>query len=173
MMMYGFRAGSMGIPSMPVRGVLGSDVVKVGLEKGNYKIIKDPFTGEDILFTRAIEPDVTLLHAQRADIYGNVQIWGGRFEDLWQAKASKKVIVSVEEIVDPEMIKLEPYKTALIHPYVDAVVHIPRGAYPTSCYGVYDPDYDHIREYAKAVRDNNFQKYLDVHVYKKRGDANV
>lgn len=166
-MINGFRAGSMGIPSMPVRGIFGTDLLKVGLDKGIYRVTKDPFTDEDILAVRAIEPDVALIHAQRADIYGNVQIWGGRFEDVWKAKAARKVIVSVEEIVDHEMIRLEPHKNTLPYPYVEAVVHLPNGAYPTSCYGVHDADYQHITEYVQAVRNDKFQEYLDDYVYAK------
>ena len=163
----GFRAAAMGIPSIPVRGIWGTDLLEVGIQNGNYKVIKDPFTGEDIIAVKAIEPDVALIHAQRADIYGNVQIWGGRFEDVWKAKAAKKVIVSVEEIVDHEMIKLEPYKTTLPYLYVDAVVHLPNGAYPTSCYGLYNTDYEHIRQYVQMIRDGKFQEYLTNYVYKK------
>jgi glutaconate CoA-transferase subunit A len=157
----------MGIPFIPVRGVFGTNLLEINIEKGIYKVIKDPFTGEDILAVRAIEPDVALIHVQRADIYGNIQIWGGRFEDTWKIRAAKKVIVSAEEIVDPEMMKLEPYKTTLPYPYVEAVVHLPNGAYPTSCYGLYDTDYDHIREYVQAVRNDKFPEYLDNYVYKK------
>jgi len=163
----GLRAAAMGIPFIPVGGIFGSDLLKIGIQQGNYKVTKDPFTGKDIVAVKAIEPDVALIHAQRADIYGNVQIWGGRFEDVWKAKAAKKVIVSVEEIVDHEAIRLEPYNTTLPYPYVEAVVHLPKGAYPASCYGVYDADYEHVREYIQAVKDNKFQEYLDNYVYGK------
>ena len=161
----GLRAAAMGIPFIPVRGILGSDLLKIGIQQGNYKVTKDPFTGEDIVAVKAIEPDVALIHAQRADTYGNVQIWGGRFEDVWKAKAATKVIVSAEEIVDHGVIRLEPYKTTLPYPYVEAVVHLPTGAYPTSCYGVYDADYEHVRDYRQAVRDDKFQEYLDSYDY--------
>jgi len=137
------------------------------MEKGIYKIIKDPYSGKDIVAVQAIEPDVALIHAQRADVYGNVQIWGGRFEDTWKMRAAKKVIVSVEEIVDHEMMRLEPYKTTLPYPYVEAVVHLPNGAYPTSCYGLYNTDYDYIREYIQAAREDKFQEHLDKYVYGK------
>ncbi len=163
----GLRAAAMGIPFIPIRGIFGSDLLKIGIQGGNYRVTKDPFTGEDIVVVKAIEPDIALIHAQRADIYGNVQIWGGRFEDVWKAKAAKKVIVSAEEIVDHEVIRLEPYKTTLPYPYVEAVVHLPTGAYPTSCYGVYDADYEHIENYAQAVKDNKFQEYLESYVYGK------
>jgi glutaconate CoA-transferase, subunit A len=161
----GLRAASMGIPSMPVRGILGTDLLKIGIDKGIYKLGKDPFTGEDIVSVRAIEPDVALIHAQRADVYGNVQIWGGRFEDVWKAKAARKVIVSVEEIIDADTMKLEPYRITLPYPYVDAIVHLPGGAYPGSCYGLYDADYEHIREYVDMVRDGRFPEYLDKYVF--------
>lgn len=165
--MNGFRAGSIGIPSIPVRGIWGTELLEVGIQSGNYKVIKDPFTGEDMIAVRAIEPDVALIHVHRADIYGDVQIWDGRFEDVSKAKAAKKVIVSAEEIVDHEMIKLEPDKTTLPYLYVDAVVHLPNGAYPTSCYGLYNVDYEHIKEYLQVSRDGRFQEYLDNYVYRK------
>lgn len=161
----GFRAGAMGIPFIPIRGVFGTDLLNIGIQDGNYSIVKDPFGGEDIVAVKAIEPDVALIHAQRADIYGNVQIWGGRFEDVWKARAAKKVVVSVEEIVDCEMIRLEPYKTTLPYPYVEAVVHLPNGAYPTSCYGLYDADYQHVKGYVEAIRSDKFQEYLDNSVF--------
>jgi glutaconate CoA-transferase subunit A len=164
----GFRAAAMGIPFIPIRGLFGTDLLDVGIQDGNYRIIKDPFSGEDIVAVKAIEPDVALIHAQRADIHGNVQIWGGRFEDVWKVRAAKKVIASVEEIVDCEMIRLEPYKTTLPHPYVEAVVHVPNGAYPTSCYGLYDADYQHVRDYIEAIRSDKFVEYLDNHVFARR-----
>ncbi len=164
----GFRAAAMGIPFIPIRGLFGTDLLNVGIQDGNYRVIKDPFSGEDIVAVKAIEPDVTLIHAQRADIHGNVQIWGGRFEDVWKVRAAKKVIVSVEEIVDCEMIRLEPYKTTLPYPYVEAVVHLPNGAYPTSCYGLHDADYEHIRGYVEAIRSDKFHEYLDNHVFARR-----
>jgi len=164
----GFRAGAMGIPFIPIRGLFGTDLLDVGIQDGNYRIIKDPFSGEDIVAVKAIEPDVALIHAQRADIHGNVQIWGGRFEDVWKVRAAKKVIVSVEEIVDCEMIRLEPYKTTLPYPYVEAVVHLPNGAYPTSCYGLYDADYQHIKGYVEAIGGDKLHEYLDSHVFARR-----
>ena len=165
----GFRAASMGIPFMPIRGIFGTDLLNIGLEKGNYKIIKNPFNGEEMVAVKAIEPDIALIHAQRADVYGNVQIWGGRFEDVWKAKAAKRVIVSVEELVDHELIRLEPFKTTLAYPYVEAIVHLPKGAYPASCYGLYEADYQHLNEYVRLVRNGEFQKYLERYVYSKGG----
>jgi len=165
----GFRAAAMGIPSIPIRGMFGTDLLKLGIEKGIYRTIQDPFTGEKMVSVKAIEPDVALLHAQRADIYGNIQIWGGRFEDVWKAKAAKKVVVSTEEIVDHEIIRLEPHKTTLPYPYVEAVVHLPRGAHPTSCYGLYDADYEHIREYIEKIKSGKFQEYLSKYVYREGG----
>ena len=77
------------------------------------------------------------------------------------------MIVSVEEIVDHEVIRLEPYNTTLPYPYVEAVVHLPTGAYPTSCYRVYDADYEHIKNYVQVVKGDKFQEYLNDHVYGK------
>ncbi|MFW6150033.1 MAG: CoA transferase subunit A [Chloroflexota bacterium] len=163
----GLRAASMGVPFLPVQGLFGSDLLGVGVQKDNYRVMKDPFSGHDIVAIRAIEPDVALLHAQRADEYGNVQIGGGRFEDVWKARAAKKVIVSVDEVVDHDAIVKEPHMTTLPHPYVEAVVHLARGAWPASCYGLYGADYDHLREYVSMVRDGQFNSYLERYVHQR------
>jgi glutaconate CoA-transferase subunit A len=161
----GFRAAAMGLPSLPVKGMLGSDLLEISEVIGSQKPMEDPFTGEKMIAVRAIEPDVAVIHAQKADEFGNVRIEGPVYEDAIKAKAAKKVVVTAEELISSAEFRKMPEATTLPHFLVDAVVHTPRGAYPCSCFNCYETDYDHIREYVKAVADDRFAEYLDTHVH--------
>lgn len=163
--MAGFRAAAMGIPSITVRGMLGSDLLGISEMLGSQREVEDPFTGEKLIAVRAIEPDVALLHVHEADVYGNCRIEGPHYEDVIKAKAAKKVVVSAEEIVPTEELRKWPGETTIPHFLVDAVVEAPRGAHPCSCYSRYDADYDHIRAYMAAVNEGCFEQYLDENVY--------
>ena len=158
------RASAMGIPCIPVKGMIGSDVLR------HSKTIKEficPFTGEKMVLVKALNPDVALIHAHRADEYGNVQLLGSPWEDVYMAKGAKKVIVSVEEIIPHEEIKANPHATTIPYFYVSAVVHAPKGAYPTSCDEYYDSDDGHIKEYAKLSKTpEGFEEYLKKYVLK-------
>jgi len=138
----GIRAAAFGIPFMPVRGIIGSNLVKLHEKLGSWKVIKDPFSGEDIVVVKAIEPDVAIIHVHKADKYGNSEILGPVYEDELKARASKKVIITAEEIV-PESY-FYSRKPTIPAEYVTAVVHLPRGAEPTSMFGLYDADYEGI-----------------------------
>ncbi|MEM0374296.1 MAG: CoA-transferase [Sulfolobaceae archaeon] len=138
----GIRAGAFGLPFMPVRGLIGSDLVKLHEKLGDWKVIKDPFSGEEIVVVKAIEPDVAIIHVHKADKYGNAEILGPVYEDEFKARASKKVIITAEEIV-PETY-FNSKRPTISAEYVTAVVHIPRGAEPTSMFGLYDADYEGI-----------------------------
>ncbi len=155
------RAGSMGIPFVPVKGVLGTDLVELHEKLGNWKVIEDPFTGEKILAVKAIRPDIAVIHVQKADKYGNSSIEGSRFEDVYKAKSAKKLIITAEEIVSPEYFRQHPEKNTIPYFYVDAVVHIPKGAYPTACPNYYPPDYDEIRRYLKLCREGKVLEYIE------------
>lgn len=161
----GFRAAAMGIPSLPVKGMLGSDLLDVSEVLGSQVQMEDPFTGEKLIAVRAIEPDVAVIHVQQADEYGNARIEGPKYEDVIKVKAAKTVIVSAEEIIPNLEFRKNPEATSILHFMVDAVVHTPRGAYPCSCFNRYDVDYEHIREYIAAVNHDQFEEYLDKFVY--------
>jgi glutaconate CoA-transferase subunit A len=161
----GFRAAAMGLPSLPIKGMLGSDLMEISEVVGSQMEVKDPFTGEKMIAVRAIEPDVAVIHAQKADEYGNVQIQGPFYEDVIKAKAAKKVVVTVEELIANSEVRRMPEATSIPHFIVDAVVELPRGAYPCSCFNYYDVDYDHIKDYLKAAAGGQFDKYLDKYVY--------
>ena len=161
----GFRAAAMGLPSIPVKGMLGSDLLTISEVVGSQMQIKDPFTGEEMIAVRAIEPDITVIHAQKADEYGNVRIEGPVYEDVIKAKAAKKVVVTVEELIPNSDIRKMPEATTIPHFIVDAVVEAPKGAYPCSCFNYYDAAYDHIKTYLKAAAQDQFEQYLDNNVY--------
>ncbi len=166
----GFRAAAMGIPSLPIKGMLGSDLLTISEVVGSQKEFKDPFTGETMIAVKAIEPDVAIIHAQKADEYGNVRIEGPFYEDVIKAKAAKKVVVTVEELISNREVRQMPQATTLPHFLVDAVVEAPQGAFPCSCFNYYDADYDHIQGYLKAVAQNQFEQYLDQHVHRRESE---
>jgi glutaconate CoA-transferase subunit A len=139
-----YKAGAMGVPFLPTRTMLGSDLTG-GTE------ITCPFTGQRLLAVPALVPDVALIHVQRADEHGNAQIDGYTLMDGDIARAARRVVISAEEIVAPEVIAGNPTGTVIPHFAVDAVVEAPFGAYPHECYGVYDVDAEHFRAYMDAV----------------------
>ena len=161
----GLRAAAMGLPSIPIKGMLGSDLLTISEVIGSQKQIEDPFTGEKMIAVRAIEPDVAIIHAQKSDEFGNVRIEGPLYEDVIKAKAAKKVIVTVEELITNSEIRKMPEATTLPHFIVDSVVETPKGAYPCSCFNYYNVEYDHIQEYLKAAAKGEFDQYLDKYVY--------
>ena len=166
----GFRAAAMGLPSLPVKGMLGSDLLDISEEIGGYKQVADPFTGEKMLAVRAIEPDIAVIHAQKTDEFGNVRIEGPLYEDVIKAKAAKMVVVTAEELIPNSEFRRMPEATTLPHFIVDAVVEVPKGAYPCSCFNYYDADYDHIKEYLKAAAGDQFREYLDKYVFGRKTD---
>ncbi len=163
----GFRAAAMGLPSLPIKGMLGSDLLTISEVIGSQKQIEDPFTGETMIAVKAIEPDIAVIHAQKADEYGNVRIEGPLYEDVIKAKAARKVVVTVEELIPNSEIRKNPEATSIPHFIVDAVVETPRGAYPCSCFNYYDVDYEHIQQYLKAAAKDQFEQYLTQNVYRR------
>ncbi len=157
-------AGEMGIPFIPIRSWFGSDLLKYKQPSTIKKhvIIKNPFSsdGEDIVLVPALNPDVALLHVQKVDDQGNVSIDGVRFHDIELARAAKKLIVSTETIVDPEKTRQFPQGTSIPFFYVDAVVHQPWGAHPTSVYKQYGTDEEHLEMYQKKSKSGEVEGYL-------------
>lgn len=148
-------AGARGLPFLPSKGLIGTQLIELN---ENLKLIDDPFgSGKKVVACKALVPDVALIHAHRADKYGNVAmdptaIWPdlGIFP-----KAATKVIVSVEEIVDSDVLRRDPDRTVLPGFIVDAVVEVPYGAHPTSCNPHYGYDGGFHREWSKAARDDD------------------
>jgi glutaconate CoA-transferase subunit A len=160
-----FRAGAMGVPFMPIRSMLGSDVLK---QRPEAKEIDCPFTGEKLLLVPALNPDVALIHVQRCDAYGNAQIDGLQFMDIDLAMAANRVVLTTERIVSNDQIRRAPDQTKIPFFCVDAVVEVPYGAAPHECYGAYEPMMRHMEAYVAQVNGDpvgGLKDYLDRYVY--------
>lgn len=162
-----FQAAEKGIPFMPLRGLIGSDLVR---HRPDWKTIDNPFGENDpVVLLPAIKPDVALFHAPMADRSGNV--WIGRQRELATlAHASTKTIVTVEEICDGDLLA-DPVLAAGTLPgfYVEAVAVAERGAWPLLLPDRYGVDAAHLAQYAKlAATADGFARYLDEHVHGKR-----
>lgn len=159
------RAGAMGVPFMPIRSMLGSDVRK---QRPEPIEIDCPFTGEKLLLVPALNPDVALIHVQRCDSYGNAQIDGLQFMDIDLAMAANKVILTTERIVSNDQIRRAPDQTKIPFFTVDAVVELPFGCAPHECYGVYEPMIRHMQYYVELVNSepvDGMRQYLERFVY--------
>ena len=136
-------AGAYGYSFMPVlTPIMDSDVFKVRGYMGDEKfgVVKCPFTKRDIPVVPAANPDVCLLHVQRADKHGNAQHWGGLGSTVHACLASKKIIVTCEELVDYDIIKSSPHHTIVPGFRVNAVIEEPYGSHPSELPGYRNPD---------------------------------
>jgi glutaconate CoA-transferase subunit A len=182
-----FLAGAMGVPFLPVRSGMGTDIVSrwgfdadmrrrdARLPNQKLVVLENPFAEgipEPMVLVPAINPDVTVIHAQQADTQGTVRIAGLTFADVEQVRAARHVIVTCEALVEPEVLRAEPDRNQIPFFVVDAVVHAPYGAHPTACYGCYDYDAHHLHEYRAAAADEaQFASYLEKYVYGVAGHA--
>lgn len=160
-----FRAGGMGIPFMPIRSMLGSDVVA---QRPEARQMTCPFTGETLLLVPALNPDIALIHVQRCDVYGNAQIDGLQFMDTDLAFAANKVILTTERIVSNAQIRRAPDQTKIPFFCVDAVVEVPFAAAPHECFGLYEPMTKHMEAYVSQVNSSpveGMRDYLNRYVY--------
>jgi len=159
----------MNVPFVPVRGLLGTDYMKV---RPDFKEIANPYDPrEPIAIVPAIAPDVAVFHGWRADRSGNV-VASQAADAKLIAQASRRVIATVEELVDDNLAE-QPVRGALVPGiHVTAVVHAPRGAHPTACHGRYPVDRAHLQEYIEAAQsDAAFKRYLDRYVLGTRDHA--
>ena len=157
-----YRAGAMGIPFMPIRSMMGSDVHQRVREQ--TRPMTCPFTGEQLVLVPAINPDVALIHVQRCDPYGNAQLDGLQFMDVDLPMAAKRVIVTTERIVANEQIRRTPDQTRVPFFTVEAVVEVPYGSAPHECYGQYEPFFKHMDMFANMTRkdpERGSQEYLE------------
>ena len=151
------QAGAMGLPFLPVRSLGGTD----GFPQSGAKLIEDPYTGQPITIVPALNPDVALIHVHQADQYGNARVFGTGIAHEESALASKKVIITAEEIIDTEEIRSDPGRTSIPYYAVDAVVHAPFGAYPGTCQGYYGSDTAHVIECFGAVSRDGVAQYAE------------
>lgn len=157
---HGLRAAASGLPFVVFPPIhLLTDLPKVSPQV--YKSIVDPFTGKTVVAVPPLQPDVCFVHVAKADIYGNGLSLGGRHMEDIITKASKRVILSAEEIVDNAEFCADPTRTTIPGVLVEAVVHAPMGAWPGACPGVYDYDRPHLLEYNEMAKKNETSSYLD------------
>jgi len=154
-------AGARGVPFLPTRDLLGSDNLAVSAAK----VIEDPYTGLPVALVPALNPDVAFLHAHQADRFGDCRIFGTNLFALEAAMASKRVIVSAEEIVDPDEFRKDPMRTTIPYFLVDAVVHAPFGAYPGAMPARYEIDLPHVDRLNAIRTEEQMQAYLEECVY--------
>ena len=161
-------AGALGLPFIPIRSLNGSDILNQ-LQQLTPPVVgrvTDPFTGDEWLVLKPLIPDVAVIQVQVADEEGNAWIFGPRWDNEEQAKASKRTIVITERLVSTEAIRRSPEQTVIPGFRVSHVVHLPFSAHPSSVYSVYDFDEEHIALYAEASKTpQGFQQYLDKYVY--------
>jgi glutaconate CoA-transferase, subunit A len=144
------QAGAMGVPFLPTKTALGSDTAK-----GNHFFyqIFSPFAPKESLWAvRALNPDLTIVHVQRADVEGNAHCWGNFGVMLEGVRAAQRVIVVAEEIVAPEVIASDPNRTVVPGFLVNAVVECPYGAHPSPVQGYYNRDNQFFREYHEQTK---------------------
>jgi glutaconate CoA-transferase, subunit A len=165
------QAGSMGVPFVAVRGLMGSNILN---HRPDLRIVDNPFLEkEPVVVAQPIRPDVSVFHAVKADRWGNALTPGGMRDDLMMARASRWVVVTAEEVVDKEL-KDENRKVSTFLPAIDVdqVVHAPWGAHPGNCGFLYGHDEAHLREYIEASKEEStFCDYLDKYVYRLKDHA--
>ncbi|MHB8806531.1 MAG: CoA transferase subunit A [Anaerolineaceae bacterium] len=171
-------AGASGLPFMPMNLTAAPDLEKVN---PNFRRVVDPFTGNEVMVVPPLNPDIAIVHVQRADAEGNAQIWGILGEQKEAAFAAKKVILTAEEIVDEAVIRSDPNRTLIPSLIVDAVCHVPYCAHPSYTQGYYDRDndfylqWDEISKSKEAVeqwlQEFVFEVQDHAQYWRKLGDA--
>ncbi len=161
-------AGACGMPFVPVKDMIGTDLTKIKsfLGENKYKTIDSPFDGKPVTLVPALNPDLAIIHVQQADPEGNAQIWGIGGDCKWGANAAKKVIVSCERIVSREIVGKDPSRTIVPGFKVAAVVEEPFGAHPGYTPGFYDVDFSFGYLYQQASStEEKFNEFLKEWVF--------
>ena len=174
-----FAAGAMGIPFMPVRSLLGSDLVArqalsdeqraadTRTSPKKLHVMESPFAaGDTVVLLPAVRTEFAVLHVQKATPNGLVRIEGQTFADVEQALCADTVIVTAEEIVAEEVLRREPERNLIPYFVVNYVCHVPFGAHPYAVFNCYDYDPRHLKLYHESAEDDAvFERYLDRFVY--------
>ncbi|MBF0468485.1 MAG: CoA transferase subunit A, partial [Desulfamplus sp.] len=122
----------------------------------------------------AIRTDITIIHVQRADMRGNCRIQGLTFADVEQARSAEHLIVTCEEICDNDALKTDSDRNQIPFIHVDAVVHVPKGAYPTACHNYYDYDPEYLKNYAQKAKDDAaYLEYINAFIHGCRDHAEL
>ena len=157
------QAGAAGLPFMPMNPTAAGDLERVN---PLYRRIRDPYSDQEVVTVPALNPDVAIVHVQRADADGNAQIWGIIGEQKEAAFAAERVILTAEKIVSQEVIRSDPNRTLIPGFIVDAVCHVPYAAHPSYTQGYYDRDNAFYLEWDAISRDKDtVQAYLDEWVF--------
>jgi len=165
---FRYLAGSLGLPFMPIRSLVGSDLMRRIREHTGSDVadIVDPFTGDNWLVLKPLLPDVSVLVVHAADAEGNAWIMGPRWDNVEQAKAGKRTIIIAERVVPTEVIRRHAERTVIPGLLVSHVVELPFAAHPTSVFREYDYDAGEIEKYVQATSTPAaFEAYLNEYVY--------
>jgi glutaconate CoA-transferase, subunit A len=158
-MVLRLQAGALGVPFLPAAILLAGDMPPPAL---NLRQVVCPYTGEVLAAIPALRPDVAIVHAQRADAEGNIQLWGLPGDTVEGARAAKTIIATVEEIVPRERVRADPTRTVIPGFRVAAVCPVPWGAHPSYVHSYYGRDDAAYYEYDRLARsDASLQAYLD------------
>jgi glutaconate CoA-transferase subunit A len=180
-----FAAGAMGIPFMPIRSLLGSDVLaRQALSAAQrtadprtsplkLHVMESPFDPSDrVVLVPAIHTDFCVIHVQKAAANGIVRIEGQTFADVQQALCAKTVIVTAEEIVEEQALRRESERNPIPYFAVHHVCHVPYGSHPYAVFNCYDYDPRQLKRYHdSAGKDETFRQYLDEFVYGAKNHA--
>ena len=157
------QAGASGLPFMPMNPTAALDLEQAN---ANYRRVPDPYSGGEVVVVPALNPDVTVVHVQRADERGNAHLWGIIGEQKEAAFAARHVILTAEEIVPEEVIRSDPNRTLIPEFIVDAVCHVPYCAHPSYTQGCYDRDNDFYIQWDQISESpESLRAYLEEWVY--------
>jgi glutaconate CoA-transferase subunit A len=157
------QAGASGLPFLPMNETGAFDLEKVNPQ---FRRVTDPYSGREVVVVPALNPDVAIIHAQRADANGNAQIWGILGEQKEAAFAAEHVILTAEEIVSEEVIRSDPNRTIIPDLIVDAVCYVPFCSHPSYTQGYYDRDNDFYLQWDKiSETPETIQHYLDEWIF--------
>lgn len=166
----GLIAGAKGLPFMPVRGLIGSDILRYRTQEDGWQVIENPFGEDDpIVVVPPLRPDVTLLHLPLADRFGNAWI-GRRSEFATMSRAAKKTLITFEAFFDGDLLQDDDKAPATIPAtYLTALSHQPKGAWPLHYGNAYPEDAENLRDYARLSKtEAGFDEYLVRHVWRAR-----
>lgn len=157
------QAGAAGLPFMPMNPTGASDLERVN---PNIRRVTDPYSGREVVVVPALNPDVAIVHVQRADAEGNAHLWGIIGEQKEAAFAAKRVILTAEEIVDESIIRSDPNRTLIPGFLVSAVCHVPFACHPSYAQGYYDRDNEFYLKWDKISETREgVQAWLEEWVY--------
>jgi glutaconate CoA-transferase, subunit A len=157
------QAGAAGLPFLPMNQTAATDLERAN---PNIKRIPDPYGGKDVVVVPALNPDVSIVHVQRADAAGNAHLWGIIGEQKEAAFAARKLILTAEEIVDESVIRSDPNRTLIPSMVVDAVCLVPHASHPSYAQGYYDRDNEFYLQWDKISQSaESVASWLDKWVY--------